>query len=138
MKIIKLKLEGAFLVEPEIYQDDRGFFFESFNKKKFEAIKNYSTQFVQDNHSRSRKNILRGLHYQIKHSQAKLVRVIYGSVYDVIVDLRKSSNTFGKWFGVELSAKNKKQLFVPEGFAHGFLVMSEHAEFLYKTSDLFG
>ena len=137
MKITKTNLEGAFLIEPKIYEDDRGFFYESFNKRKFDTLVNYPIQFVQDNHSRSRKDILRGLHYQIKNSQDKLVRVTHGSVFDVIVDLRKSSNTFGKWYGVELSAKNKKQLFIPKGFAHGFLVTSKYAEFLYKTSDYY-
>ena len=137
MKIKKTNLENAFLIEPKIFEDKRGFFYESFNEKQLKKIIKKPIKFVQDNHSRSKKNILRGLHYQIKRTQDKLVRVTYGSVYDVIVDLRFSSKTFGKWFGIELSAENKKQLFVPKGFAHSFLVLSEYAEFQYKTSDYY-
>lgn len=137
MNIKKTNLENAFLIEPKIFEDKRGFFYESFNEKQFINFLKKPIKFVQDNHSRSKKNVLRGLHYQIKKSQDKLVRVTYGSVYDVIVDLRLFSKTFGKWFGVELSAENKKQLFVPKGFAHSFLVLSEYAEFQYKTSDYY-
>lgn len=137
MKIIKTPLNGAFILEPKIFGDERGFFFESFNQKIFSSHIKEKYTFVQDNHSRSNKNILRGLHYQIKNPQDKLVRVSFGKVYDVIVDLRRSSNTYGKSFGIELSSENKKQLLVPKGFAHGFLVLSEFADFQYKTSDYY-
>lgn len=132
---IATPLPGVFVIEPKVFGDDRGFFFESFNLRDFRAATGVTLDFVQDNHSRSRKNVLRGMHYQIQHPQGKLVRVVAGSVFDVVVDLRRSSDTFGQWFGVELSAENKKQLWVPPGFAHGFLVTSEVAEFLYKTTD---
>jgi len=122
------------LLEPKVFGDDRGFFFESFNAKAFEQATGLKREFVQDNHSKSAKNVLRGLHYQIQNPQGKLVRVVQGEVFDVAVDLRKSSKTFGQWVGIHLSAENKKQLWVPEGFAHGFLVLSEMAEFLYKTT----
>lgn len=125
------------ILEPKVFGDDRGFFFESFNAKSFELATGLKREFVQDNHSRSTRHVLRGLHYQIKQPQGKLVRVVQGEVYDVAVDLRKSSTTFGKWIGVHLSAENKKQLWVPEGFAHGFVVLSETAEFLYKTTDYY-
>lgn len=125
------------ILEPKVFGDDRGFFFESFNAKAFELATGLKREFVQDNHSRSTRHVLRGLHYQIKQPQGKLVRVVQGEVYDVAVDLRKSSTTFGKWIGVHLSAENKKQLWVPEGFAHGFVVLSETAEFLYKTTDYY-
>lgn len=118
-----------------MFGDERGFFFESFNQAKFEAAIGRQVSFVQDNHSKSVKNVLRGLHYQIQQPQAKLVRVVQGEVFDVAVDIRKSSPTFGQWVGETLSADNKKQLWVPEGFAHGFVVLSESAEFLYKTTD---
>jgi dTDP-4-dehydrorhamnose 3,5-epimerase len=123
------------ILEPEVFGDDRGFFFESFNQRDFQTITGLDAQFVQDNHSKSSKAVLRGLHYQIQHPQGKLVRVTQGSVFDVAVDLRQSSKNFGKWVGVELSGENKKQLWVPPGFAHGFVVTSDIAEFLYKTTD---
>ena len=123
------------VIEPKVFGDDRGWFFESFNEKDFSAAVGHSGLFVQDNHSSSKKGVLRGLHYQMEQTQGKLVRVCHGAVFDVAVDLRKTSSTFGQWVGVELSAENKKQLWVPAGFAHGFLVLSETAEFLYKTTD---
>lgn len=135
MKATPLDIQDIIVFEPNIFGDDRGFFFESFNQKFFEEVVGRPVQFVQDNHSRSVKGVLRGLHYQIQQSQGKLVRVTQGEVFDVAVDLRKSSTTFGKWVGVHLSAENKKQLWIPEGFAHGFVVLSESAEFLYKTTD---
>lgn len=125
------------IIEPKVFGDDRGFFFESFNQAKFEAAVGRQVAFVQDNHSRSAKNVLRGLHYQIQQPQGKLVRVVQGEVFDVAVDLRKSSPTFGQWVGVILSAENKRQMWVPEGFAHGFIVLSDTAEFLYKTTDYY-
>lgn len=135
MRATPLAIPDVVLIEPKVFGDERGFFFESFNQKKFEEVVGRKINFVQDNHSKSAKNVLRGLHYQIQHPQGKLVRVIAGEVFDVAVDIRKSSPTFGKWIGETLSAENKKQLWVPEGFAHGFLVLSESAEFLYKTTD---
>lgn len=123
------------ILEPRVFGDDRGFFYESFNQKNFESATGLDVTFVQDNHSRSSKGVLRGLHYQIQHSQGKLVRVTQGSVFDVVVDLRRSSPDFGKWMGIELSESNKRQLWIPPGFAHGFLVTSDTAEFLYKTTD---
>ncbi|MDX2346883.1 MAG: dTDP-4-dehydrorhamnose 3,5-epimerase [Legionella sp.] len=135
MKTTPLAIPDVLLIEPNVFGDDRGFFFESFNQKQFEAATGEEIQFVQDNHSRSAKNVLRGLHYQIKQPQGKLVRVCSGVIYDVAVDIRQSSPTFGQWVGVELSADNKKQLWVPEGFAHGFVVLSDTAELLYKTTD---
>ena len=135
MKAIPLAIPQVILFEPKVFGDDRGFFYESFNQKVFEEVVGYSVQFVQDNHSRSAKGVLRGLHYQIKQAQGKLVRVTQGEVFDVAVDIRKSSPTFGKWVGAHLSAENKHQLWIPEGFAHGFVVLSESAEFLYKTTD---
>lgn len=128
-------LPGVLVLEPKIFADERGFFFESFNAKDFEAAVGLSAQFVQDNHSRSSRGVLRGLHFQIQNTQGKLVRVCHGEVFDVAVDLRRSSPSFGKWTGMALSAENKKQLWIPKGFAHGFLVTSEHAELLYKTTD---
>ena len=125
------------VLEPKVFGDDRGFFFESFNARAFEQATGLKREFVQDNHSKSAKNVLRGLHYQIQNPQGKLVRVTHGEVFDVAVDIRKSSKTFGQWVGVHLSAENKKQLWVPEGFAHGFVVLSETAEFLYKTTDYY-
>jgi dTDP-4-dehydrorhamnose 3,5-epimerase len=130
-----LSIPDVLLIEPRVFGDSRGFFFESFNKAQFEAVLGRTTTFVQDNHSRSAKNVLRGLHYQIIHPQGKLVRVVAGAVFDVAVDIRKSSPTFGKWVGEILSEENKKQLWVPEGFAHGFVVLTDNAEFLYKTTD---
>lgn len=123
------------IIEPKSFGDARGFFYESFNHREFTEAIGRDVQFVQDNHSKSAQHVLRGLHYQIQHPQGKLVRVVAGEVFDVAVDMRKSSKTFGKWVGVTLSAENKRQLWVPEGFAHGFVVVSESAEFLYKTTD---
>lgn len=137
MKATPLEIPEVFLIEPKVFGDDRGFFFESFNQAKFEAAIGRQAAFVQDNHSRSVKNVLRGLHYQIQQPQGKLVRVVQGEVFDVAVDLRKSSPTFGQWVGEILSAENKRQLWVPEGFAHGFVVLSDTAEFLYKTTDYY-
>ncbi|NVZ72974.1 dTDP-4-dehydrorhamnose 3,5-epimerase [Pseudomonas costantinii] len=135
MKAIPLAIPDVLLFEPKVFGDERGFFYESFNQKVFEETIGRSVHFVQDNHSKSVRGVLRGLHYQIKQTQGKLVRVTQGEVFDVVVDLRKSSPTFGKWAGVHLSASNKAQLWIPEGFAHGFVVLSESAEFLYKTTD---
>ncbi len=138
MKAIDTAIPDVKLIEPSVFSDDRGFFFESFNKSKFETAIGRSADFVQDNHSRSGKGVLRGLHYQLPpHAQAKLVRVVFGEVFDVAVDLRKSSPTFGQWVGILLSAENKRQLWIPEGFAHGFLTLSEHVEFLYKTTSYY-
>jgi len=127
--------DGVLLLEPKVFGDERGFFFESFNQWDFDQATGLSVQFVQDNHSKSSQGVLRGLHYQIQHPQGKLVRVTAGEVFDVVVDLRGSSATFGRSYGITLSADNKKQLWIPPGFAHGFLVTSESAEFLYKTTD---
>jgi len=135
MKATHLAIPDVVLFEPKVFGDERGFFYESFNQKAFEEVIGKPVTFVQDNHSRSVKGVLRGLHYQIKQAQGKLVRVTHGEVFDVAVDLRKSSPTFGKWVGVHLSATNRNQLWIPEGFAHGFVVLSESAEFLYKTTD---
>ena len=135
MTITQTDIPGVLIIEPKVFGDDRRFFFESFNQQQFDQAVGRQTTFVQDNHSRSVKNVLRGLHYQIQHPQGKLVRVAQGEVFDVAVDIRKNSPAFGKWVGIVLSAENKKQLWVPEGFAHGFLVLSETAEFLYKTTD---
>ncbi|MCG1055573.1 dTDP-4-dehydrorhamnose 3,5-epimerase [Mycetohabitans sp. B5] len=123
------------IIEPQIFGDERGFFFESFNAREFAQSVNSNAVFVQDNHSRSAKGVLRGLHYQIEHAQGKLIRVVYGEVFDVAVDIRRSSPNFGKWVGIYLSAENRRQLWVPAGFAHGFLTLSDSAEFLYKTTD---
>ena len=128
-------IPDVLVIEPKVFGDDRGWFFESFNEKDFSAAVGEKVTFVQDNHSSSKKGVLRGLHYQTEQTQGKLVRVCHGAVFDVSVDLRKYSGTFGQWVGVELSAENKKQLWVPAGFAHGFLVLSETADFLYKTTD---
>lgn len=135
MKLIHTAIPGLLVIEPRVFGDDRGFFFESFNRKKFAELTGLDLDFVQDNHSRSAQNVLRGLHYQIQHPQGKLVRVIQGAVLDVAVDIRKSSPTFGKHVALELSAENKRMLWIPEGFAHGFSVLTETAEFLYKTTD---
>lgn len=137
MKIVETPLFGCLVIEPKVFQDERGFFFESFNSKKFSELTGVEANFVQDNHSKSRRGVLRGLHYQVKQSQGKLVRVTQGEVFDVAVDLRRSSPTFGKWHGIVLSAENKKQMWIPSGFAHGFVVYSETAEFLYKTTDYY-
>ena len=137
MKATRLAIPDVILLEPKVFGDDRGFFFESFNQAQFETAVGKKVNFVQDNHSRSAKNVLRGLHYQIQQPQGKLVRVVAGEVFDVAVDIRKSSPTFGKWVGEILSVENKRQLWVPEGFAHGFVVLSDAAEFLYKTTDYY-
>lgn len=137
MNVTKLAIPEVILFEPKVFGDERGFFFESFNHRQFEEAVGRAITFVQDNHSKSAKNVLRGLHYQIKQPQGKLVRVVVGEVFDVAVDLRKSSPTFGQWAGAHLSADNKHQLWVPEGFAHGFLVLSDTAEFVYKTTDYY-
>jgi dTDP-4-dehydrorhamnose 3,5-epimerase len=135
MNITDSEIPEVKIIEPKVFGDERGFFFESYNEKIFFNLTGLMPGFVQDNHSRSQKNVLRGLHYQIKHPQGKLVRVVEGEVFDVAVDMRKNSNTFGQWVGEILSAHNRKQLWIPEGFAHGFLVLSEYAEFLYKATD---
>jgi dTDP-4-dehydrorhamnose 3,5-epimerase len=137
MNAIKTNIPDVILFEPKVFGDDRGFFFESFNAKVFEEAVGKKLNFVQDNHSKSAKNVLRGLHYQIEQAQGKLVRVSQGEVFDVAVDLRVASATFGHWVGVVLSAENKRQVWIPPGFAHGFLVLSETAEFLYKTTDFY-
>ncbi|MFM0278443.1 dTDP-4-dehydrorhamnose 3,5-epimerase [Paraburkholderia sediminicola] len=134
---ITTTLPGVVILEPKVFGDDRGFFYESFNGREFTEATGVDRNFVQDNHSRSARNVLRGLHYQISQPQGKLVRVVSGRVFDVAVDIRRSSAHFGKWVGVELSAENKRQLWIPEGFAHGFVVLSEFAEFLYKTTDYY-
>lgn len=135
INVISTALPEVKIIEPRVFGDERGFFYESFNAREFNAAIGRSVEFVQDNHSRSARNVLRGLHYQIQRPQGKLVRVTSGEVFDVAVDLRKSSPNFGHWIGVNLSAENKRQLWIPEGFAHGFIVLSECAEFLYKTTD---
>jgi dTDP-4-dehydrorhamnose 3,5-epimerase len=137
MKVIETAIPDVLIIEPQVFGDERGFFYESYNEKAFWEKIGVSARFVQDNHSRSAKNVLRGLHYQIQQPQGKLVRVAFGSVFDVAVDLRASSKTFGQWVGVYLSAECKQQLWVPAGFAHGFVVLSEYAEFLYKTTDYY-
>lgn len=137
MNIFKTTIPEVLIIEPKVFGDDRGFFFESFNQRQFEQAIGRSVSFVQDNHSRSSQGVLRGLHYQIQQPQGKLVRCTQGVVFDVAVDLRQSSPTFGQWVGIELSAENKRQLWVPEGFAHGFVTLSESAEFLYKTTDYY-
>lgn len=137
MKIIDTTIPDVKIIKPTVFGDERGFFLESYNHKKFIDAIGYDVDFVQDNHSRSVKNVLRGLHYQIQQPQGKLVRVTAGEVFDVAVDIRKSSPTFGQWVGEHLSAENKKQLWMPVGFAHGFVVLSETAEFLYKTTDYY-
>lgn len=137
MKATPLAISDVVLFEPRVFGDDRGYFFESFNHLNFEEVIGRSVQFAQDNHSRSVKGVLRGLHYQIQRPQGKLVRVVQGEVFDVAVDIRRDSKTFGQWVGAYLSAENKHQLWVPEGFAHGFVVLSDTAEFLYKTTDYY-
>lgn len=137
MKVIQTAIPDLLILEPKVFGDQRGFFLESYNQQTFHDLTGVAATFVQDNHSRSGKNVLRGLHYQIKQPQGKLVRVIAGCVFDVAVDLRKSSATFGYWAGAELSGENHRQLWVPPGFAHGFLVLSEQADFLYKTTDYY-
>jgi dTDP-4-dehydrorhamnose 3,5-epimerase len=135
MQVIERALNGVVLMEPKVFGDARGFFLESFNRRVFTELTGVDRDFVQDNHSRSARGVLRGLHYQILQPQGKLVRVVAGAVFDVAVDLRRSSPTFGQWFGAELSADNKRVMWIPPGFAHGFLVTSDSAEFLYKTTD---
>jgi len=137
MNVIKTDLPDVLIIEPKVYGDERGFFFESFNERDFVKAIGAEVHFVQDNYSRSARNVLRGLHYQIQQPQGKLVRVTAGEVYDVAVDIRRSSPNFGKWTAEVLSAKNKQMLWVPAGFAHGFLVTSEYADFLYKTTDYY-
>lgn len=137
MKITPLAIPDVLLIQPEIVGDERGFFFESYSQRQFDALIGRRISFVQDNHSRSVKNVLRGLHYQIRQSQGKLVRVVQGEIFDVAVDIRKSSPTFGQWVGTRLSAQNRHQLWVPEGFAHGFVVLSDVAECLYKVNDYY-
>ncbi len=135
MQIQTTTIPEVLIIEPKVFGDERGFFYESFNARRFHELTGIAAHFVQDNHSKSARNVLRGLHYQIRQPQGKLVRVTSGEVFDVAVDLRKHSPTFGRWVGVTLSADNKRQLWIPEGFAHGFVVISESAEFLYKTTD---
>lgn len=135
MKVTRLDIPEVCLIEPQVFGDSRGFFFESFNQRRFNEALGREVIFVQDNHSRSAKNVLRGLHYQVVHPQGKLVRVVQGEVFDVAVDIRRSSPTFRQHVALELSAENKRMLWIPEGFAHGFMVLSESAEFLYKTTD---
>ena len=137
MKATPQSIPEVILFEPKVFGDERGFFFESFNHARFEEAVGRPVRFVQDNHSKSIKGVLRGLHYQVQQAQGKLVRVVQGEVFDVAVDIRRSSPTFGKWVGAHLTAENKHQLWVPEGFAHGFVVLSETAEFLYKTTDYY-
>lgn len=137
MKVVPSAIPDVFLIEPKVFGDSRGFFFESYNQQSFSEKIGVDVNFVQDNHSRSSKNVLRGLHYQIEQAQGKLVRVVSGEIFDVAVDIRKSSPTFGQWVGYLLSAENKQQLWVPAGFAHGFLVVSETAEVLYKATDYY-
>lgn len=137
MKVIPTRLAEVLILEPRVFGDERGFFYESFNARTFEEATGVRRDFVQDNHSRSARGVLRGLHYQIEQLQGKLVRVVAGDVLDVAVDIRRGSPGFGQWVGVRLSAENKRQLWIPEGFAHGFVVLSEYAEFLYKTTDYY-
>lgn len=137
MNVIQTGLPGVLIIEPKVFDDERGFFYESFNAKAFAEATGLDTQFVQDNHSRSQQGVLRGLHYQLQNTQGKLVRVTHGEVLDMAVDIRRSSPHFGQWVAVRLSAQNHRQLWVPEGFAHGFVVLSDFAEFLYKTTDYY-
>ena len=137
MQVTPTAIPDVLIIEPTVFGDERGFFYESFNQKSFNEATATSHQFVQDNHSRSCQGVLRGLHYQVEQPQGKLVRVVRGAVFDVAVDVRKSSSTFGQWVGVELSESNQRQLWAPPGFAHGFLVLSEVADFLYKTTDYY-
>lgn len=133
----QVPLPGVIVIEPTVYEDDRGFFFESFNTRDFNYLTGMEVTFVQDNHSKSSQGVLRGLHYQVQQAQGKLIRVVEGSIFDVAVDIREGSPTFGKWFGIELTAENKKQVWVPPDFAHGFLVFSEVAQVLYKSTDYY-
>lgn len=135
MQVLPSALPGILILEPQVFGDERGFFFESYNERDFAELTGLTVHFVQDNHSRSERRVLRGLHYQVRQPQGKLVRVVAGEVFDVAVDIRKSSPAFGQWAGVHLSAQNKRMVWIPPGFAHGFLVLSDYAEFLYKTTD---
>lgn len=137
MEVIATELPDVLILEPKVFGDARGFFYESFNARTFEALTGVTTTFVQDNHSRSQHGVLRGLHYQLENPQGKLVRVVQGEILDVCVDVRRSSPTFGRWVSVHLSAENQRQLWIPQGFAHGFVVLSDSAEFLYKTTDYY-
>ncbi len=137
MKVTPTAIPDVLIIEPKVFGDERGFFFESFNQKTFNEATGLNVHFVQDNHSRSAKGVLRGLHYQLERPQGKLVRVVQGEVFDVAIDIRKSSPTFGQWIGEVLSADNKRQMWVPEGFAHGFLTLSDTADFMYKTTDYY-
>ncbi len=137
MKVTTTHLPGIAVIEPTVFGDERGFFLESYNKNSLYSALDVKLEFVQDNHSKSAVNVLRGLHYQIRQAQGKLVRVTAGEVFDVVVDIRRSSASFGQWFGIHLSAENKKQLWIPTGFAHGFMVLSDGTEFLYKTTDYY-
>ena len=137
MNLVRTEIADVIVIEPKVFGDERGFFYESFNNRVFQQHTGASLQFVQTNYSRSTRNVLRGLHYQIRQPQGKLVKVVIGEIFDVVVDIRKSSPTFGKWVGMNLSADNKRMLWVPEGFAHGFLVVSESAEMLYQTTDYY-
>lgn len=137
MNVTTSTLSGVLIIDPKLFGDERGFFYESFNARRFAEATGIQANFVQDNHSRSQKGVLRGLHYQLSHPQGKLVRVTAGEVFDISVDLRRSSPTFGQWFGIRLSAQNNRQLWIPEGFAHGFVVLSDFAEFIYKTTDYY-
>ena len=137
MQVVQTAIPDVLILEPKVFGDDRGFFLESFNQQTFEDLTGIKANFVQDNHSRSAANVLRGLHYQIEQAQGKLVRVTSGEVFDVAVDIRRQSATFGKWVGVLLSAENKRQMWIPQGFAHGFVVLKDDTEFLYKTTDYY-
>ena len=137
MKVISTALPGVLILEPQVFGDARGFFTESYNRRRFAAATGLNIDFVQDNHSRSARGVLRGLHYQLRQPQGKLVRVVQGAVFDVALDIRRDSPTFGRWAGVELTADNRRQLWVPAGLAHGFVVLSDSADFLYKTSDYY-
>jgi dTDP-4-dehydrorhamnose 3,5-epimerase len=137
MKVVRTSIPEVLILEPKVFSDNRGFFMESYNQRAFQEATGSASAFVQDNHSRSAQNVLRGLHYQIQQPQGKLIRVIAGEVFDVAVDIRKTSATFGQWIGVNLSAENRLQMWIPPGFAHGFLVLSQFAEVLYKTTDFY-
>ena len=137
MQVVQTAIPDVLMLEPKVFGDDRGFFFESFNQQTFQNLPGIKANFVQDNHSKSATNVLRGLHYQIERAQGKLVRVTSGEVFDVAVDIRRQSATFGKWVGVLLSAENKRQMWIPPGFAHGFVVLKDNTEFLYKTTDYY-
>jgi dTDP-4-dehydrorhamnose 3,5-epimerase len=137
MQVVRTAISDVLILEPKVFGDDRGFFFESFNQQTFQNLTGVTAHFVQDNHSKSAANVLRGLHYQIEQAQGKLVRVTAGEVFDVAVDIRRQSATFGKWVGVHLSAENKRQIWIPQGFAHGFVVLKDNTEFLYKTTDYY-